>query len=143
MQINQECNKEDSTLNMSKSLKKGFTFIELLVAVTVMLFLSAGAYYGLSSFLESSKRSSTKTILDKMQSQINMYQAETGNYPESLNDLVKSNVASSIPNDSWGKKFVYQLTPDADHPYELFSYGGNKGNREPKNKRITIRSLDR
>lgn len=83
-----------------------------------------------------------------------MFNAHTGQYPARLNDLLKKPAdekiarkwegpylkAKEVPEDAWGSKYVYKLTPQAEHKYDLYSYGPN-GKGSPKEEWISVWNL--
>lgn len=47
-------------------------------------------------------------------SKVNEHHAETGNYPESLDDIAGKFPEEVVPSDPWESAFIYALTKDAD-----------------------------
>jgi general secretion pathway protein G len=104
--------------------KKGFTLIELMIALAIIGLIAGSAIYFAMGYLASAKRTSTKTKLQNFQIVLMNYKTEKGEYPKSLQDLVKAGfLKSPLPKDGWDKPFVYRPTPDGEKPYELYSYG--------------------
>jgi general secretion pathway protein G len=64
---------------------------------------------------------------------IDLYQMDIGDFPESLNDLVKDNgdpnwkgpylKQRAVPKDSWGQEYVYNPTGTRGISYDLYSVG--------------------
>ena len=118
------------------TLKKGFTLIELMIAIVIIGLITGGSIYFAMGVLESAKRTSTKTKLQSFQVFLMNYRNEKGEYPKSLADLVKADfLKKPLPQDGWNKPFVYRSTPDGEKPYELYSYGP-KGKGGGKASRI-------
>ncbi len=118
------------------SFKKGFTLIELMIALVIIGLIAGGSIYFAMGFLESAKRTSTKTKLQNFQVVLMNYKTEKGEYPQKLDDLVKAGfLKKPLPIDGWDKPFVYRRTPDGEKPYELYSYGP-KGKGGGKASRI-------
>ncbi len=127
---------DDRTAGM---VKKGFTLIELMIAIVIIGLLTGGAIYFAMNALETAKRSSTKTTLQNLQVTLLNYKSEKGEYPKTLQDLVKAGfLKKPLPIDGWDKPFVYRVTPDGKNPYELYSYGP-KGKGGGKESRIAIK----
>ncbi len=120
-----------------RSARSGFTLIEMMI-VLVILGLLAGI--GIPAYMNYAKRAkleTTKANLKVLRDATDNYYLQIGKYPESLQDLVKkpsdpeaaSNWLGSflrkkeVPKDAWKRPFVYQLTPGAEEPYELYSKG--------------------
>jgi general secretion pathway protein G len=79
--------------------ERGFTLIELLVVlaiVAVLLTLAAPRYFGQ---LENSKETVLRENLRTTREVIDKFYADTGRYPESLNELVDKRYLRSRPFD--------------------------------------------
>lgn len=118
------------------SLKKGFALIEVMIAVMIIGLIAGGVIYFGMGYLEDAKRKSTKTALQNFQMSLMSYKTEKGEYPKSLDELVKAGLLKKpLPKDAWDKPFFYRVTPDGEKPYEMFSYGP-KGKGGGKASRI-------
>lgn len=118
-----------------RSARQGFALIEVMIAVMIIGLIAGGAIYFGMGYLESAKRSSTKTKLQNMQIVLMNYKTEKGEYPQSLQDLIKAGfLKKPLPKDGWDRAFVYRRTPDGEKPYELYSYGpkGKGGGRDSR-----------
>lgn len=76
---------------MSKKLnqkRKGFTLIELVVVVAILGILAAIAIPRLSQSRATAGENAHQANLRTIESAIGLYQAETGNLPATMNDLV-------------------------------------------------------
>jgi len=74
--------------------KRGFTLVELLVVIVVLAVLAAIV---LPKFMNSgnrSKESALKSDVKLVRNAINLFQADTGNYPNGLADLSEATVGS-------------------------------------------------
>lgn len=67
---------------------KGFTLVELLVVVLILGALAAIAIPRISQSAETAKINACKTNVNLINSQIELYYANNGDWPASLNDLV-------------------------------------------------------
>lgn len=123
-------------------VRYGFSLIELMIAITIGTLIIGASVYFATSYLESAKKSATKTTMQNLRQLIMLYKNDTGNYPETLQDLKKSGVVKrELPKDGWDRSFVYHVTPDADKPYELYSHGP-EGKGGDKALRINVWNLD-
>ena len=127
---------------------EAFTLIELMIAITIIGLIVGGLFVVIPGYMEQAKLSNTQTTLRNLKVTIMNYKNNTGEYPETLRDLVTQPTGDrgqgwrgpyfkKLPEDGWGKPFVYQPTPDGVNPYELYSYGGRAGRSEPKSKRVS------
>jgi general secretion pathway protein G len=131
----------------NKHAKAGFTLIEIIIAMAIIGALVALIYPQITKMQQKAKIGQAKTSLTQIKQAIDMYQTDIDEYPKTLEDLVRRPAEEpahskwttggylskdKVPTDPWGKKFVYKLNgPDAEPPYELYSYGPN-GQKAPK-----------
>lgn len=133
-------------------IRRGFSLMEIMIAVAIMGLLAAVAGPAILGYLNKAKVSSAETTIRAFESAILEYYTDTGQYPETLDDLVSQPSdpklaakwqeggylkAKKIPKDPWGKNYVYEPTPDEEHPYELYSYG-KKGKKAKEAERISV-----
>jgi general secretion pathway protein G len=111
----------------------GFTLLELLVVVAIIGLLAA--YVGPKYFAQVAKSEQTvaKTQIQAFARALGTYRLDVGNFPtteEGLNALVvkppgaeKWNgpyLDKAVPNDPWGRPYLYRATDD---DFEIMSYG--------------------
>lgn len=121
-----------------RHLEPGFTLIEVLLAVTIGALIIGGSLYLATTVMENAKRNNTKTALQTIKSQIQMYKSERGQYPQNLPELKKAGFfKKEVPKDGWDNPVVYRLTPDGKHPFDLYSYGP-EGKGSSKASRISV-----
>jgi general secretion pathway protein G len=131
-------------------VKNGFTLIEILIAIAIVAIMGGGAVFYAQKYRAKAKDTSTRSTLKVLESAIDEYNLDLGEYPSSLRDLVfkpSSEKAAEkwspylkkkeVPKDGFGRDFHYEVTPDAEHPYELYSYGA-VGKGGAKNKWINV-----
>jgi general secretion pathway protein G len=106
------------------SLKSGFTLIELMIGIVIIGILVGGGMYTAMTVMENAKRSATKTTMQTIKNSLMLYRQEKGEYPKTIQDLIAAGfLKKPIPEDGWGKRFVYRVTSEGKNPYDLFSYG--------------------
>lgn len=87
------------TMKIRPLSQQGFTLIELLVAMTIvalLLSIVTPRYFGSVSKAEEA---ALKQDLSTMRDALDKYHADTGKYPESLEELVNKKYIRSIPVD--------------------------------------------
>ncbi|MDP3889130.1 MAG: type II secretion system major pseudopilin GspG [bacterium] len=132
-------------------VREGFSLIELMIAITIMGILAAIIVPNFMSYLQKARISNTKATIRTFEQAITMYQADMAQYPTALRDLIKQPAdekaakkwqgpylkKKDVPQDPWGNKYQYRPTPEAENPYELYSYGP-KGKGAPKQEWISV-----
>lgn len=128
------------------SMRSGFTLMELIIAITIMGILVVGGL-GTMRYLERARVTKTETELNALKAVIQDYHAQAGQYPATLEDLVRRPAELSarkwtksydeLPRDGWGNEFYYRLTPGAKHPFELYSYG-SQGEEADKSEWLSV-----
>jgi general secretion pathway protein G len=118
--------------------RRGFTLLELLVVLLIIALLAG--YVGPKLFGEVGKARS-KTAASQMkgiESALDRYRLDTGHYPSTEAGLpaLMSNVgnspgwdgpymSSAIPNDPWGKPYIYRSPGEGGKDYDLMTYGAD------------------
>ena len=130
---------------MTGTVKKGFSLIEILIAIAIMGVIAVGAVQYLGGKLEQSRRDTTATTLQVVDGAIDNYHLDIGKYPETLADLSRKPYNESaakkwtdpylkqavknpeyMPLDGWGEEIQYDLHESGSaRPYELYSFGKN------------------
>lgn len=141
-----------ATMTMEKEkryARPGFTLMEILIAVMILGLLSALVGPAVMNIYKGQQKKAAKLSLGGFKKGITMYQMHVQAWPTTLKDLIKKPKEEraakkwegpyieeeEVPEDPWGGKYVYKLTPGAKHPYELYSYGPN-GKGSPKEEWI-------
>jgi len=120
----------------SSSLRTGFTLMEVLVVVAILVIL-AGISIGLFAFLDQGKEGAAKLQIANLEKAVKAYSmGHNGNFPGSLQELTqmeggkKAYLDHKDLLDPWNRPFVYdqnQTSPKGD-PL-IYSQGANPGNQ--------------
>ncbi len=133
---------------------KGFSFIETLAALAIMLILTAGV--GLASYkiIDQARRVSAKNQIEIYKTALNAYYLDCGVYPneaQGIQALFEKPIIAPVSSkwngpyidkqvlpDPWGNEYVYKTLNDYGLPFIISSYGadgvsGGKGNDEDIN----------
>lgn len=134
--------------NVKNHQVDGFSLIEIMIALFIVGIMGAVGLISFNGYRERASRSATETSLKTLKQQISLFQMNLGAYPTRLEDLAErpkgdlgakwSQFIEKVPQDGWGQKFVYKVTPGGKHPYQLYSYGGSEGPNEDPEKRIDV-----
>ena len=131
--------------------RDGFTLIEMLIAVAIMTILGLVIVPYFTGQLENASKKTARATVRTLGGLIDQFEADHGKYPDTLKDLVKKPAdeeiarnwtpymkGNDVPKDPWKKPYHYRVTPEGQHPYELYSYGSKQGKNTPPAERISV-----
>lgn len=111
---------------MKQSLPRGFTLIEIMVSVSIMVMLTIIGVVTYSSVNKRSRDVKRKGDLEQIRSALEMYRSDNGYYPNvgagswnetsGLSDLVPVYLPA-IPSDPQSSVYYYKATNFADPKY--------------------------
>lgn len=93
--------------------RRGFTLVELLVAISIIGVILSISFFGIQNARKSSRDAKRKSDLESVRSALEMYKADTGKYPSTSGGMNLSsslpfpNYISSIPSDPLGSSRNY------------------------------------
>ena len=123
----------DDSVAKSKS-QRGFTLIELLIVMAILAMLAALVGPALFERLDKGKQSTASSQISMLESALDSYRLDVGQYPNSLDALVTNsddqegwdgpylNRADEVPLDPWKNEFVYARV---GRSFSLRSYGAD------------------
>lgn len=97
----------------------GFTLIELLVVMVIVATLLTIAYPRYFKSIDRSKESALRQDLSLIRDALDKFNADTGSYPSSLEDLVEKGYLRAIPPDpitDSSQTWVLIPSPEVSHP---------------------------
>lgn len=127
---------------MKRMLKedRGFTLIEIMVVLIIIGLLAGIVVPKLMGRTEEAKRTKTMVQIKNLQSALDLYKLDSGNYPsteQGLQALVEKpaigeipknwkegGYIDKIPKDPWSSNYVY-ISPGVHGDYDLYSYGAD------------------
>ena len=115
----------------SLSSYHGFTLIELLVVMVIVATLLTIAYPRYFKSIDRSKESALRQDLNLIRDALDKFNADTGNYPGSLDELVSKGYLRAVPPDPITdsiQTWVLIPSPEASHPGIFNIKSGAQGN---------------
>lgn len=86
-------------LRARAAAERGWTLIELLIVMSLIVVLSAVAMVGYQNSVQRAREATLKDDLFKMREAIDQYYADKQKWPSSLQDLVTDGYVRKIPED--------------------------------------------
>ena len=123
--------------------RKGFTLIEVLVVVAIIVMLAGGAAIAVRNYYRGSQIDITKSKIEQVRSAVDAFHLKLNRLPSAdkgLQELITVPdeekevdtwkqygpflVDGRIPTDAWGRDLQYELTDSESGPtYRVYSYG--------------------
>ena len=126
---------------MSKQNEEGFTFIETIIVIAIILILSAGVGFSAMKYIDNAKLASVKNQISTYKLALESYYLDCGVYPsesQSLLALWEKPTLSPVPirwngpyidqeisNDPWGYSYIYNAPGQKNLPFTIKSYGAD------------------
>jgi general secretion pathway protein G len=119
----------------------GFTFMETIIVLTIILILSAGVGFSAVKYIERAKVAACKNQIETFRLSLQSYYLDCGAYPTDAQGLPalweKPIVAPvpplwngpyldrKLPNDPWGNAYRYKNPGEKNLPFTIASYGAD------------------
>ena len=139
-------------------MDEGFTFIETLIVLSIILILSAGIGFSAVKYIEKAKVTSCLTQMSAFRIALQSYYLDCGTYPteeQGLRALWEKPILSPVPNewngpyidceipqDPWKHDYVYEVPGENNLPFSIISYGSD-GREGGENENADIVSWKR
>ena len=109
----------------------GFTLIELLIVIVILGLLMSLVAPAMFSKVGSSKQNTAKAQMQMLQTSLDTYRLDIGDYPTTLAELRSSEkpnwdgpyIPKNVPQDPWGNAYSYQSPGPNGEPFLLMSFG--------------------
>jgi len=121
-----------------RSREAGFTLVELLVVMVILVLLASLVAPRVIGYLGSSRTKTTRIQIESLATALELYKLDVGRYPsqsEGLDALVRrpANVANwngpylkkdQVPLDAWGRPYLYRH-PGERGEFDIYSLGAD------------------
>ena len=116
--------------------ESGFTLVELLVVLVILVLLASIIGPRVIGYLGSSRTKTAKVQIESLTTSLELFHLDVGRYPstsEGLAALVKATTSApgwsgpyitkgDIPLDPWGQPYKYQ-SPGKKSAFDIYSFG--------------------
>lgn len=129
-------NADKSTRVVARDPEAGFTIVELLVVLVILVLLASIIGPRVIGYLGSSRSKTAQVQIESMVTALELFHVDVGRYPnssEGLAALTKANAdikgwngpyitKGEVPADPWGQSYKYE-SPGKQAPFELYTFG--------------------
>jgi len=126
---------------MKLKYDEGFTFIETIVAISIILILSAAVGFSAIKYIERARLASCRNQIETFRLALQSYLLDCSQYPtegQGLGALWEKPAMAPVPSrwdgpyvdrqiplDPWGYSYVYKNPGDNSLPFTIVSYGAD------------------
>jgi general secretion pathway protein G len=120
---------------------KGFTFIETVVTLAIILIMTAGVGFSAIRYIDGARIASCKSQIETFRLALQSYYIQCGVFPtqaQGLSALWEKPFTApvpaawdgpyldkQIPKDPWGYEYIYKNPGDKNLPWSITSYGAD------------------
>ena len=126
---------------MTLKTDKGFTFMETIISISIILILSAAVGFSSVKFIDRAKIVSCRSQIETFRLALQSYYLDCGLFPseaQGLPALWEKPVLSPVPplwdgpyvdrmvqRDPWGNEFIFKNPGEKNLPFTIMSYGAD------------------
>jgi general secretion pathway protein G len=105
-----------------KAAARGMTLIEIMVVLVILGLIAGAIGFNVFNQLKEAQVRTARLDLKALSNGVDLYHVETGQWPESLQQLVPKYI-KDMHKDPWGTDYSYVRTGEG---YDVYSYGPDK-----------------
>ena len=131
--------------------KRGFSLIEIVIVIAIIGGIMAIVVPRINSYRLKAAIQEAKNMISTLKEGIILFETDMGRLPATLKELVVRPAdgeskwtrggyflgKKQLPKDPWGENYQYKLTPDAEKPYDLYSFGPDR-RKAPKSEWLRV-----
>jgi general secretion pathway protein G len=137
--------------------ENGWTFMETLIVIAIILVLTATVGFIAINNLEKARTAAARTQIESLSTALEAYYIDCGNYPTSEQGLAALRkkpdtspvsdywdgpyIYKDTPKDPWGYEYEYTSPAPDDSPYGIRSFGAD-GKEGGEGKNADIKSWE-
>ena len=108
-----------------RSSSRGFTLLELLVVIVIIGLLAGYVAPRYFAQVGKSEVQVARAQIESIEKALDHYRLDQRRYPTTEEGLAALGpyLKKAVPNDPWGRPYVYRVPGQKGSDYELFSYG--------------------
>jgi general secretion pathway protein G len=119
----------------------GFSFIETIVAISIILILSAAVGFSAVKYIERARLAACRNQIETFRLSLQSYLLDCGMYPTESQGLLAlwekpilspvpplwngPYIDRQLPKDPWGNEYIYKNPGDKNLPFTILSYGAD------------------
>lgn len=125
--------------NRTGGREAGFTLVELLVVLVILVLIASIVGPRVIGYLGSSRTKAANVQIESLVTAVELFRIDVGRYPtaaEGLEALVKPTgsikgwtgpylAKPDLPPDPWGRPYVYEAESEGGGSFRIKSYGGD------------------
>lgn len=127
------------SIDVSEEKEAGFTFIETLITIGIILVLTSSVGFMAIRYLDKAKSVTAKSQIETFSLALDAYFLDCGSYPtndQGLSALWSKPstspipetwngpyIGKAVPKDPWGNDYTYSVPGDNGLPFGICSYG--------------------
>ncbi|MBX5483823.1 MAG: type II secretion system protein GspG [Myxococcaceae bacterium] len=92
---------------------RGMTLVEIMVVITIIGLITAAVAVAVMPKLVEARQERARSDIKAIENAADLYKMKKGQYPKSLDDLVKTQNLKETPIDPWGNPYIYVLDGNA------------------------------
>jgi len=126
---------------MTTKTDKGFTFIETIITISIILILSAAVGFSAIKYIERARLAACRNQIETLRLALQSYFLDCGQYPTEAQGLMAlwdkpiqppipsrwdgPYISRKLPKDPWDNDYIYKNPGENNLPFSIMSFGGD------------------